>query len=167
MGPHAFSEGNWPPQAYINRLQSPSEKVCGSIMCQLWEVTNYRNPVYQNCTKKGQGSSLQMTNGKWVCMESFRSSKVHPMQIIITDSSLQYWAASPQMNKGKQSLEGIPIAMGEEHPRRWFQYRIRFLSGTSGKSPLPIRNGRSSLGKVQGIFLTWVTRSNKRQNMHR
>ena len=33
MDPHTFSEGNWVPQAYINSLQSPSEKVCGSIGC--------------------------------------------------------------------------------------------------------------------------------------
>ena len=31
MDPHTFSEGNWVPQAYINSLHSPSEKVCGSI----------------------------------------------------------------------------------------------------------------------------------------
>ena len=31
MDPHTFSEGSWASQAYINRLQSPSEKVCGSI----------------------------------------------------------------------------------------------------------------------------------------
>ena len=31
MDPHTFSEGNWVPQACINSLQSPSEKVCGSI----------------------------------------------------------------------------------------------------------------------------------------
>ena len=31
MDPHTFSEGNWTLQAYINSLQSPSQKVCGSI----------------------------------------------------------------------------------------------------------------------------------------
>ena len=31
MDPHTFSEGHWTLQAYINSLQSPSQKVCGSI----------------------------------------------------------------------------------------------------------------------------------------
>ena len=29
--PHTFSEGTWALQAYINSLQSPSEKVLGSL----------------------------------------------------------------------------------------------------------------------------------------
>ena len=29
--PHTFSEGIWALQAYINSLQSPSQRVCGSI----------------------------------------------------------------------------------------------------------------------------------------
>ena len=31
LDPHTFSEGNWTLQAYINSLQSPPQKVCGSI----------------------------------------------------------------------------------------------------------------------------------------
>ena len=31
MDPHTFSEGMWALQAYINSLQSPSQKVGGSI----------------------------------------------------------------------------------------------------------------------------------------
>ena len=31
MDPHTFSKGNWTLQAYINSLQSPSQKVCGPI----------------------------------------------------------------------------------------------------------------------------------------
>ena len=31
MDPHTFSEGMWALQAYINSLQSPSQKACGSI----------------------------------------------------------------------------------------------------------------------------------------
>ena len=33
MDPHTFSEGIWVLQTYINSLQPPSQKVCGSIGC--------------------------------------------------------------------------------------------------------------------------------------
>ena len=42
MDPDTFSEGMWALQAYINSLQSPSQKVCGSIGIEAWG--RKRNP---------------------------------------------------------------------------------------------------------------------------
>ena len=56
-----FSEGNWTLQAYINSLQSPSQKVCGSI--GTWKTAYILERVLTKCMSFQEQCSLSIQTG--------------------------------------------------------------------------------------------------------